>query len=147
MDKLPYQFADEQREIHFDRFDLPAPWINYLSNGRMHAFVSQAGGGMSWWLSPMMFRLTRYRFYNLPIDSPGFCIYIRMPNGTDWSPAFCPCETPVDFREASHALGFSTFNAKKDGLTASERPFKSKCSGNHGIIKGKYKWKRKDTEK
>ena len=74
MNKLPYQFCDAQREIRFDRFDLPAPWINYLSNGRMHAFVSQAGGGMSWWLSPMMFRLTRYRFYNLPIDSPGFYV-------------------------------------------------------------------------
>ena len=42
MDKLPYQFDDEQRIIRFNRFDLPAPWINYLSNGRMHAFVSQA---------------------------------------------------------------------------------------------------------
>ena len=50
MDKLPYQFYDAQREIHFSRFDLPSPWINYLSNGRMHTFISQAGGGMSWWL-------------------------------------------------------------------------------------------------
>ena len=41
MDKLPYQFHDDRREIRFDRFDLPAPWINYLSGGRMHAFVSQ----------------------------------------------------------------------------------------------------------
>ena len=44
MDKLPYQFHDDRREIRFDRFDLLAPWINYLSNGRMHAFASQAGG-------------------------------------------------------------------------------------------------------
>ena len=123
MNKLPYQFCDAQREIHFDRFDLPAPWINYLSNGRMHAFVSQAGGGMSWWLSPMMFRLTRYRFYNLPIDSPGFYVYLRMADGTVWSPAFRPCETPVDHREASHAPGFSTFTAKKNGLTASLKLF------------------------
>ena len=72
MEKLPYTFYDDEREIRFDRFDLPSPWINYLSNGRMHAFVSQAGGGMSWWLSPMTFRVSRYRFYNLPIDSLGF---------------------------------------------------------------------------
>ena len=32
MDKLPYQFHDDRREIRFDRFDLPAPWIHYLSN-------------------------------------------------------------------------------------------------------------------
>ena len=118
MDKLPYQFDDEQRIINFNRFDLPAPWINYLSNGRMHAFVSQAGGGMAWWLSPMMFRLTRYRFYHLPVDSPGFYIYIRMEDGTVWSPAFRPCETKVDSREASHAPGYSTFTASRNGLTA-----------------------------
>ena len=123
MDKLSYQFYDHEREIRFERFDLPAPWINYLSNGRMHAFVSQAGGGMSWWLSPMMFRLTRYRFYNLPIDSPGFYVYIRMADGTVWSPTFRPCETPVDDRKASHAPGYSIFCAKKNGLAATLKLF------------------------
>lgn len=118
MEKLPYVFNDQQREIRFDRFDLPAPWINYLSNGRMHAFVSQAGGGMTWWLSPMMFRISRYRFYHMPIDSPGYYVYIRMKDGTTWSPTFRPCDTPVDFRDASHAPGYSTFTAKKDGLCA-----------------------------
>lgn len=118
MKEYPYHFDDKKRKICFDSFDLPAPWINYLSNGRMHAFVSQAGGGMSWWLSPMMFRLTRYRFYNLPIDSPGFYIYLRMQDGTVWSPIFRPCDTPVDHREAYHAPGYSVFTAQKNGLTA-----------------------------
>ena len=123
MEHYPYHFYDAKREIRFDRFDLPSPWINYLSNGRRHAFVSQAGGGMSWWLSPMMFRLTRYRFYNMPIDSPGFYVYLRMEDGTVWSPTFRPCETPVDFREASHTPGYSTFTAKKNGLTATLKLF------------------------
>ena len=123
MDKLPYQFHDDQREIRFDRFDLPSPWINYLSNGRLHAFVSQAGGGMCWWLSPMMFRVSRYRFYNMPIDSPGFYVYIRMADGTVWSPTFRPSETPVDFRVAAHAPGYSAFTAKKGGLTATLKLF------------------------
>lgn len=123
MEKLPYAFCDKEREIRFDRFDLPAPWINYLSNGRMHAFVSQAGGGMTWWRSPIAFRITRYRFYNLPIDSPGFYIYIRTEDGIVWSPAFRPCETPVDMRSSAHAPGFSTFIARKNGLTAELRLF------------------------
>lgn len=118
MEKLPYRFCDMDREIRFDRFDLPAPWINYLSNGRMHAFVSQAGGGMTWWRSPIAFRVTRYRFYNLPIDSPGFTIYIRMEDGTVWSPTFRPSETPVDERTAAHGPGYSLFTAKK----AASRP-------------------------
>ena len=123
MEKLPYKFYDGEREIRFDRFDLPEPWINYLSNGRMHAFVSQAGGGMSWWLSPMVFRISRYRFYNLPKDSPGFYIYIRMEDGSVWSPAFRPSETAVDMRESAHAPGYSTFTAKKSGLLATLKLF------------------------
>lgn len=118
MEKSPYVFQDKEREIRFHRFDLPSPWINYLSNGRMHAFVSQAGGGLTWWLSPMAFRITRYRFYNLPIDSPGFYVYIRMEDGTIWSPTFRPCEAEVEMREAAHRPGVSTFTARKGGLTA-----------------------------
>ena len=116
--KLPYKFNDEERKIIFDRHDLPTPWINYLSNGKMHAFVSQAGGGLTWWLTPQNFRITRYRFYNLPIDSPGFYVYIRMKNGCVWSPTFRPCETELDKWQAEHSTGYSSFIAEKNGLKA-----------------------------
>lgn len=116
--KLPYEFKDKERTIVIKRHDLPSPWINYLSNGRMHAFVSQAGGGMCWWKTPQNFRITRYRFYNLPIDSPGFYVYIRMKNGTVWSPTFRPCETKLDSWQAAHSAGYTTFTAEKDGLKA-----------------------------
>ena len=116
--KLPYEFQDKDRKIVFHRHDLPQPWINYLSNGKMHAFVSQAGGGMCWWRTPMNCRITRYRFYNMPIDSPGFYIYIRMKNGTVWSPTFRPCETAPDQWHGAHSPGYSRFTAEKDGLQA-----------------------------
>ncbi len=122
-EKLPYEFNDEERKIVFYRHDLPSPWINYLSNGRMHAFVSQAGGGMCWWKSPMTYRLTRYRFYNLPIDSPGFYVYIRMKDGCVWSPTFRPCDTRPDQWKATHSTGYSEFTAEKDGLQATLRLF------------------------
>ena len=115
---LPYRFEDEKRQIVFTRHDLPQPWINYLSNGKMHAFVSQAGGGMCWWKTSMNCRITRYRFYNLPIDSPGFYIYIRMADGTVWSPTFRPCETQLDSWQAVHGPGYTAFAAEKDGLRA-----------------------------
>lgn len=115
---LPYAFHDEERKIVFNRHDLSTPWINYLSNGRMHAFVSQAGGGMCWWRTPQNYRITRYRFYNMPIDSPGFYVYIRMEDGTVWSPTFRPCDMKLDHWEASHSTGFSNFIAEKDGLKA-----------------------------
>lgn len=115
---LPYEFKDKESKIIFKRHDLPAPWINYLSNGNMHAFVSQAGGGMSWWRTTQNCRVTRYRFYNMPIDSPGFYVYIRMEDGTIWSPTFRPCETKLDKWEAAHSTGYSEFTAGKDGLKA-----------------------------
>lgn len=40
--QLPYEFRDEERKIKFLQHDMPQPWINYLSNGKMHAFVSQS---------------------------------------------------------------------------------------------------------
>lgn len=122
-EKTPYKFNDEQRKIVFHDTVLPQPWINYLSNGSMHAFVSQAGGGMCWWKTPQNFRITRYRFYNLPIDSPGFYVYIRMKDGTVWSPAFRPCETKLDRWEGAHGTGYSVFTAEKNGLKAELKLF------------------------
>ena len=117
-ENLPYKFNDKKRKIVFSRQDLPSPWINYLSNGSMHAFVSQAGGGLCWWKTPQNFRITRYRFYNLPIDSPGFYVYIRMKDGTVWSPTFRPCGKKAKKIGSSHAPGYSEFWAERKGVRA-----------------------------
>ena len=37
-----YKFND--REITFDKYNTPTPWMNYLSNGTFHTMISQAGG-------------------------------------------------------------------------------------------------------
>jgi hypothetical protein len=66
-----YQFDDANRSISITDPNLPAPWINYLSNGSMHSFVSQSGGSSLWWRSPINFRITRYR------DWSYFCSWIR----------------------------------------------------------------------
>jgi cellobiose phosphorylase len=113
-----YTFDDDRRAIVIHRYDLPSPWINYLSNGRMHAFISQAGGGFAWWKSAVTYRLTRYRTYNLPIDSPGFYIYLRQPDGQVWSPTFRPCLTRLDQWSAAHQPGQTTFEAQKGTLKA-----------------------------
>jgi len=65
-----------------------------------------------------MYRLTRYRQHNLPIDSPGFYVYIKDENGTVWSPGFRPCEVELDSWEAVPQPGMTTFHAEKDGVKA-----------------------------
>ncbi len=113
-----YEFNDSKCEIKIYRHALKSPWINYLSNGRMHAFISQAGGGFAWWENPLNYRITRYRMYNLPIDSPGFYVYIRRKDGTAWSPTFRPCETVLDDWCAAHMPGKTVFQARKGDLEA-----------------------------
>ena len=71
-----YQFRDNIPAIDILEPCLPQPRIHYLSNGTMHAFVSQTGGGFAWWKDPVMCRLTRYRMFHLPMDRPGFYLYI-----------------------------------------------------------------------
>ena len=116
---LPYHFDDATRGVVIHRPDLPAAWINYLSNGALHAFVSQAGGGLAWWRSPLSFRLTRYRFNAAPPDSPGFSLYVREADGTAWSPAWRPTEMPLDDWRATHRPGHSRFDARRRDLACS----------------------------
>jgi len=102
---------------------MPSAWINYLSNGRMHAFVSQAGGGYCWWKSPLLFRLTRYRMHHLPIDTPGFYVYVRDEDGSVWSPTARPCTLQPEKWSATHHPGNSVFSASRNGLEVSLRLF------------------------
>lgn len=118
-----FVFHDKERTIAIHRFDLPQPWINYLSNGRLHSLVSQAGGGFAWWKSSITGRLTRYRAYQMPQDGPGFYLYVREADGTIWSPTFRPCETKVDTRKATHGPGFSEFVASRGDWTVRLRIF------------------------
>jgi len=116
---LPYFFDDSTRAIVVTDPRLPQPWINYLSNGDLHAFVSQAGGGMAWFKSPLKNRISRYRQYNLPIDSPGFYVYIREADGTTWSPAWRPVEAKLDSWRAEHRPGLTRFTARRGDIEAS----------------------------
>lgn len=113
-----YRFDDENKAIIIKKHDLPAPWINYLSNGRLNAFVSQAGGACTWLKNASIGRITRYRAYNLPIDSPGYYVYIKEKNGTVWSPTFRPVETELDDFSAIHKAGVTEFVAQKGSLEA-----------------------------
>ncbi len=112
-----YHFNDEQKEIVFSRYDMPTPWMNYLTNGEMFTMISQAGGNLSWYKSPQIWRIGRYNFYNLPTDECGMTIYIKdKKTGEVWNPTYMPCRTKLDFWESAHGLGYTRFKAEKDGV-------------------------------
>lgn len=118
-----YRFDDAARNISIFNPALPSPWINYLSNGSLHAFVSHVGGSSLWWKTPINFRITRYRGWTTPTDGPGFYLYVRERDGSYWSPTFKPCDTPPDHWECRHSPGVTRFTARRGGLEVSLRLF------------------------
>ncbi len=113
-----YVFCDSERTIKIKKTDLPSPWISYLTNGNLHAIVSQVGGGFLWYRDAINLRISRYRMNHLPIDSPGFYIYIKNEDGTVWSPSFRPAETTLDDWYCEHGQGETAFYAKNGNYEA-----------------------------
>ncbi len=113
-----YRFTNDGNDIEIDRLDLPYPWVNYLTNTRLSAMISQAGGGFLWHMSPVKLRISRYRYHQLPTDTPGFYIYIKEPNGDVWCPTFQPMRDKQTQRRAIHRPGETVFWAKRGDTEA-----------------------------
>ncbi len=97
----------------------PAAWINYLGNRRLGAFISQAAGGLMWYLDTLAGRITRYGYVATPSDRPGFYVYIKdRRTGSLWNPSFSPTLTKLDKYECRHEPGITSFASEKDGVTA-----------------------------
>lgn len=114
-----YYFNDEANEVCFKRHDMPTPWMNYFSNGTFHTMMSQAGGGVSFYKSPQIWRINRYRFFHLPTDRSGPYLYIRnVDTGDYWCPTCEPAMSKPQKWESAHGAGYTRFTAEKDGVKA-----------------------------
>lgn len=112
-----FYFNDELKEVCFKRYDTPTPWINYLSNGTFHTMISQAGGGLCFYKSPQIWRITRYRFFHLPTDRSGPYVYVKdAATGEYWCPTAEPAAVKPDKWEAAHGMGYTRFKAGRKGL-------------------------------
>lgn len=110
-----YDFNDETREIRIDDYRTPTPWMNYLSNGTLHAMISQAGGGVAFYKSPQIWRINHYRFFNLPMDRSGFYTYIKEGSSV-WCPTNEPCPEKPEKWKAFHGNGYTRYEAEHAGL-------------------------------
>lgn len=110
-----YQFDNQKREVIFHKYDMPTPWMNYLSNGTFHTMISQAGGGVAFYKSPQIWRINHYRFFHLPTDRSGFYTYIKDGNAF-WCPTCEPCGEKPEKWQAAHGMGYTRFEAERRGL-------------------------------
>ena len=110
-------FSRDKKEFIITRPDTPQPWVNYLSNGRYNALISNTGGGYSFYLSPKDSRITRWRYNSLPVDRPGRYIYFRdESDGHYWSPTWQPTESKLDFYECRHGVYYTSFKSLYRGI-------------------------------
>ncbi|WP_054941915.1 GH36-type glycosyl hydrolase domain-containing protein [Paenibacillus ihuae] len=114
-----YTFRDEEKEVEFKRHELPTPWMNYLSNGTFHTMMSHAGGGVAFYKSPQIWRITRYRFFHLPMDRSGPYIYVQnAETGRYWCPTSEPALEKPEVWKSAHGMGYTRFEASQGGIAA-----------------------------
>ncbi len=111
------KFSEDRKEFIITRPDTPAPWVNYLSNGRYNGLISHTAGGFSFYLSPKDSRITRWRYNSMPVDRPGRYLYIRdEKDGHFWSPTWQPTFTRLDSYECRHGLYYTRIKSLYRGL-------------------------------
>lgn len=109
-------FSKDGKEFIITRPDTPAPWVNYISNGRYTGLITNAGGGYSYWVDPRDSRITRWRYNSLPCDRPGRYVYVRELDGDYWSLSWQPTPKDLDFYECRHGMGYTTITTERRGL-------------------------------
>ncbi len=109
LDKYGY-FTEDGREFVITRPDTPAPWVNYISNGRYTGLVSNTGGGFSYWMDPRDSRITRFRYNDLPWDRPGRYVYLKDLDDNCWSLSWQPTGHEPDEYECRVGMGYQTIS-------------------------------------
>ena len=111
-------FDDLRKEYVITTPFTPLPWINYLGNQEFFGVISNTGGGYCFYRDAKLMRLLRYRYNSVPQDIGGRFYYIREQGEAPWSPAYHPCDTPLDSYTCRHGLGYTVFESSKNLLNA-----------------------------
>ncbi|MCF0127944.1 MAG: N,N'-diacetylchitobiose phosphorylase [Pseudobutyrivibrio sp.] len=117
-------FDNEKNEYVIDRVDLPTSWTNYLGVEDMAAVVNHTAGGYCFYKTPEYHRISRFRGNSVPMDRPGFYIYLRDDDKKDyWSASWQPVGKSL--REAKyttrHGLSYTVYECEYDGIKSEQR--------------------------
>ncbi|MBE6019458.1 MAG: glycosyl transferase [Clostridiales bacterium] len=115
-------FDDFNSEYVITTPETPLPWINYLGSQDFFRLISNTAGGYCFYKDAKLLRLTRYRYNNSPMDCGGHYFYIK-DGSCVWNPGWQPVKTPLDSYKCRHGLGYTVFEASKNGLDAVQEVF------------------------
>ena len=118
MDLKYGHFSSDGLEYVITTPNTPRPWINYLTNEKYCAIISQTAGGYSFFKDCRTDRVTRWLPENWHFDRPGRYIYIReaQKSGTIWSATYQPLRVKPEFYECRHGLGYTVITARYFGI-------------------------------
>ena len=114
------EFSQNGKEYIITNPKTPSPWINYIYNGRYFSTISNNGGGISYYKSPLHGRITRYRINEVPPDRPGKYIYIKdRETGEVWSLTWQPVGKSPEAYTVAHGFGYTRAEASINGIESS----------------------------
>lgn len=112
-------FSPDGQEFIITNVETPSPWINYIYNGDYFATISNNGGGISYFRSPLHGRVTRYRINDVPPDRPGKYIYIKdRDSGAIWSLTWQPVGRKREAYRVRHGFGYTRVEADIEGINS-----------------------------
>lgn len=117
-------FDNEHCEYVIDKMDLPTSWTNYLGVEDMAAVVNHTAGGYCFYKTPEYHRISRFRGNSVPMDRPGFYVYLRDNDKADyWSASWQPVGKPLGQAKyvTRHGLSYSVYECEYDGIFSSQR--------------------------
>ncbi len=110
-------FSPDGKEYIIEDVATPSPWINYIYNDNYFATVSNNGGGISYYKSPLHGRITRYRINSVPPDRPGKYIYIKdKDTGEYWSLTYQPVGKYKNQYKVIHGFGYTRAEAEVNDI-------------------------------
>jgi cellobiose phosphorylase len=113
-------FSEDGLEFIINHPLTPTPWINYLTNEKYCAVISQCAGGYSFYKDCRTDRILRWAPDYKNYDRPGRYIYVREETTKNreqkkakvWSLTYQPLRVEPDSFECRHGLGYTSITTK-----------------------------------
>ena len=119
-------FDNANKEYVIERPNVPVSWTNYLGVKDLCTVISHNAGGYTFFKSTEHHRVTRFRQNGIPLDRPGYYLYVRDDEtGEYWSISWQP--VGKDFNKAKytcrHGLSYSKFQCDYQDIEAEQLLF------------------------